>query len=79
MRIGVRTRQRWGDCASANSVVGSALPIGTITYYLRQGLLSPGSPSSPNQATYGPHHEQRLRFVRALSGRGGSRSPGYAS
>ncbi|MGW1491728.1 MerR family transcriptional regulator [Streptomyces sp. NPDC002402] len=47
------------------------VPIPTIKYYLRQGLLSPGSLTSPNQATYGPHHEHRLRLVRALNGLGG--------
>ncbi|MFI2619106.1 MerR family transcriptional regulator [Streptomyces sp. NPDC018584] len=47
------------------------VPIPTIKYYLRQGLLSPGTLTSSNQATYGPRHEHRLRLVRALSELGG--------
>ncbi len=47
------------------------VPIPTIKYYLRQGLLPPGVLTSPNQASYGPRHEHRLRLVRALSELGG--------
>ncbi|MEU1021958.1 MerR family transcriptional regulator [Streptomyces sp. NPDC005904] len=47
------------------------VPIPTIKYYLRQGLLPPGILTSPNQALYGPRHEHRLRLVRALSELGG--------
>jgi DNA-binding transcriptional MerR regulator len=53
MRIGELSRQ-------------SGVPVATIKYYLREGLLPPGELSSPNQASYGEHHLRRLRLIRAL-------------
>jgi DNA-binding transcriptional MerR regulator len=44
----------------------SGVPIPTIKYYLREGLLSPGERTSPNQARYTEGHVQRLRLIRAL-------------
>jgi DNA-binding transcriptional MerR regulator len=44
----------------------SGVPIPTIKYYLREGLLSPGERTSPNQARYTEAHVQRLRLIRAL-------------
>lgn len=44
----------------------SAVPVATIKYYLREGLLPSGRLTSPNQAEYGPEHLSRLRLVRAL-------------
>jgi DNA-binding transcriptional MerR regulator len=44
----------------------AGVPVPTIKYYLREGLLPPGDLSSPNQASYGPRHVERLRLVRAL-------------
>ncbi|WP_455354108.1 MerR family transcriptional regulator [Streptomyces sp. SYSU K217416] len=44
----------------------AGVPIPTIKYYLRTGLLSPGSLSSPNQAAYDATHLHELRLVRAL-------------
>jgi DNA-binding transcriptional MerR regulator len=44
----------------------SGVPVPTIKYYLRENLLRPGELTSPNQASYGEHHLQRLRLVRAL-------------
>ena len=44
----------------------SGVPIPTIKYYLREGLLSPGERTSPNQARYTEGHIQRLRLIRAL-------------
>lgn len=44
----------------------SGVPIPTIKYYLREGLLSPGERTSPNQASYTEAHVQRLRLIRAL-------------
>jgi DNA-binding transcriptional MerR regulator len=44
----------------------SGVPIATIKYYLREGLLSPGERTSPNQALYTEAHVQRLRLIRAL-------------
>ncbi|MFF8645292.1 MerR family transcriptional regulator [Streptomyces sp. NPDC015345] len=43
----------------------------TIKYYVREGLLSPGELSSPNQAHYDETHERRLRLIRALLEVGG--------
>jgi DNA-binding transcriptional MerR regulator len=49
----------------------SGVPVPTIKYYLREGLLPPGSPTAPNQADYGEAHLHRLRLVRALMEVGG--------
>ncbi|MFD3516485.1 MerR family transcriptional regulator [Streptomyces sp. NPDC058657] len=43
----------------------------TIKYYVREGLLPAGELTSPNQASYAPSHERRLRLIRALLGAGG--------
>jgi DNA-binding transcriptional MerR regulator len=42
------------------------VPVPTIKYYLREGLLPAGELTSPNQARYGEEHVRRLRLVRAL-------------
>jgi DNA-binding transcriptional MerR regulator len=44
----------------------SGVPLSTIKFYLREGLVSPGERRSPNQARYGPSHLERLRLIRAL-------------
>ncbi len=44
----------------------SGVPVATIKYYLREGLLPEGVRTSATQATYGDAHVQRLRVVRAL-------------
>lgn len=44
----------------------SGVPIPTIRYYLREGLLPQGQLTSPNQATYDDTHVRRLGLVRAL-------------
>jgi DNA-binding transcriptional MerR regulator len=44
----------------------TGVPVPTIKYYLREGLLPPGELSSPNQATYTETHVHRLRLIRAL-------------
>lgn len=49
----------------------SGVPVPTIKYYLREGLLARGETSSPNQASYGPTHLRRLRLVRSLLDVGG--------
>ncbi|WP_442809520.1 MerR family transcriptional regulator [Streptomyces sp. SR27] len=43
----------------------------TIKFYVREGLLPPGELTSPNQASYGEAHAQRLRLIRALLDVGG--------
>jgi DNA-binding transcriptional MerR regulator len=49
----------------------SGLPVPTVKYYLREGLLAPGERTGPNQARYGAEHLRRLRLVRALLELGG--------
>jgi DNA-binding transcriptional MerR regulator len=46
----------------------SGLPVATVKYYLREGLLHPGTPTSATQASYDESHVRRLRLVRALTG-----------
>lgn len=49
----------------------TGVPVPTVKYYLREGLLPPGELTSPNQARYGRQHVHRLRLVRALIEVGG--------
>lgn len=45
----------------------SGVSVSTIKYYLREGLLHPGTRTGPNQADYGEGHVHRLRLIRALA------------
>ena len=47
------------------------VPIGTIKFYLREGLLAPGRQTSRTTAEYGESHVERIRLVRALTDAGG--------
>ncbi|MEU5413721.1 MerR family transcriptional regulator [Streptomyces clavifer] len=49
----------------------SGVPVPTVKYYVREGLLPPGRLTSPNQASYDEGHENRLRLIRALLDVGG--------
>ncbi|MGI5404972.1 MerR family transcriptional regulator [Streptomyces sp. CA-135486] len=49
----------------------TGVPVPTIKYYVREGLLPPGRLTSPNQASYDDAHERRLRLIRALLEVGG--------
>ncbi|GAA2436515.1 MerR family transcriptional regulator [Streptomyces pulveraceus] len=49
----------------------SGVPVPTIKFYVREGLLPAGELTSPNQASYGSGHERRLRLIRALLEVGG--------
>jgi DNA-binding transcriptional MerR regulator len=49
----------------------SGLPVATVKYYLREGLLPAGTPTAPNQAEYGDTHVRRLRLIRTLREVGG--------
>lgn len=49
----------------------TGVPIPTIKYYLREGLLEPGERTSPNQAQYQQSHVRRLKLIRALIDVGG--------
>ncbi|WP_448003657.1 MerR family transcriptional regulator [Agromyces bauzanensis] len=46
----------------------TGLPLATVKYYLREGLLHPGVATSATQATYDESHVRRLRLIRALTG-----------
>lgn len=49
------------------------VPLPTVKYYLREGLLPPGEPTARNQARYGTEHLARLRLIRILADVGGLR------
>lgn len=51
----------------------SGVPIATVKYYLREGLLPPGESTGATRAAYSDEHVRRLRLVRALSDVGGLR------
>ncbi|WP_426561518.1 MerR family transcriptional regulator [Angustibacter sp. McL0619] len=44
----------------------TGVPVATIKFYLREGLLPQGEATAPTQATYDDRHVQRLRLVRSL-------------
>src|SRR5690348_14699260 len=44
----------------------SGLPVPTIKYYLREGLLPPGTAVGATRARYDESHVRRLRLIRAL-------------
>jgi DNA-binding transcriptional MerR regulator len=49
----------------------SGVPVATIKYYMREGLVPQGERTRPNQASYGESHLRRLRLARALMDVGG--------
>jgi DNA-binding transcriptional MerR regulator len=49
----------------------SGVPLPTVKFYLREGLLHEGELTSATQAQYDESHVRRLRLVRALLGAGG--------
>jgi DNA-binding transcriptional MerR regulator len=49
----------------------SGVPVATIKYYMREGLVPQGKRTSPNQAAYDESHLRRLRLARALIDVGG--------
>ncbi|MGH3356745.1 MAG: MerR family transcriptional regulator [Nocardioidaceae bacterium] len=51
----------------------SHVPVATVKYYLREGLLAPGVPTSATRSTYDDSHLRRLRLIRALVDVGGLR------
>ncbi len=44
----------------------TGVPVPTIKYYLREGLLPPGERTHANQVSYAETHVRRLRLVRAM-------------
>ena len=49
----------------------SGIPVATIKFYLREGLLPAGEYRLPNQATYTDEHLRRLTMIRSLLEVGG--------
>jgi DNA-binding transcriptional MerR regulator len=49
----------------------AGVPVATVKYYLREGLLHEGELTSATQARYDASHVARLRLVRSLVGPGG--------
>ncbi|WP_423919899.1 MerR family transcriptional regulator [Frigoribacterium sp. 2-23] len=49
----------------------TGVPVATIKYYLREGLVPEGERTNATQARYGEEHVQRLRLIRALLTAGG--------
>jgi DNA-binding transcriptional MerR regulator len=49
----------------------SGVPLPTVKYYLREGLLPAGTSTGRNQAVYDESHVRRLRLIRALIDVGG--------
>lgn len=49
----------------------TGVPVHTLKYYLREGILMPGRPTSRTRAEYGDPHVERVRLVRALVEHGG--------
>lgn len=45
----------------------SGVPVATIKYYLREGLLPKGEATAATQARYDDTHLRRLRLIRALA------------
>lgn len=49
----------------------SGVPVATIKYYIREGLLPQGALTAANQADYADAHLHRLRLIRVLTQTGG--------
>jgi DNA-binding transcriptional MerR regulator len=49
----------------------SGVPLPTLKFYLRDGLLAPGRATAPNQAEYDAGHLRRVRLIRVLVEVGG--------
>lgn len=49
----------------------SGIPMPTLKFYLREGLLPAGERTARNQATYGAAHLRRLHLIRVLVDVGG--------
>ena len=45
----------------------SGVPLATVKYYIREGLLMPGETTSATQAVYTEEHLRRLNLIKALT------------
>src|SRR5262249_31390262 len=66
MQGGKTANWEWPGMLMAELSKRSGVPVATIKYYLREGLLPPGEATSATRADYGEHHLRRLRLIRAL-------------
>src|SRR3954464_11559505 len=48
----------------------AGIPVATIKFYIRKGLLPSGSLTARNQADYDSTHVERLALIRAMRGQG---------
>lgn len=44
----------------------TGVPVATVKYYLREGLLHAGTPLNPRQSSYDDTHVTRLKLIRGL-------------
>ena len=51
-------------------VARAGVPLPTVKYYLREGLLMPGASTSATRAEYDESHVRRLVLIKALAGLG---------
>src|ERR1700710_2639370 len=56
----------------------SEIPVPTIKFYIREGLLPAGTRTAKNQAHYDESHLERLALIRALREAGGLSVEGIA-
>lgn len=69
---GQRHRDEQEDLVRISDLAREAgVPVATVKYYLREGLLHEGELTSATQARYDESHVTRLRLVRSLVGPGG--------
>lgn len=45
----------------------SGVPVATVKYYLREGLLEPGEALNARESSYGEGHLSRLRLIRGIA------------
>lgn len=64
--MSVRERMRISELSRRSGV-----PVATIKYYRREGLLPEGRALNPTTVEYGEEHIQRLRLIRSLIQLGG--------
>src|SRR6478735_8738928 len=51
-------------------VAATGVPLASVKFYLREGLLMPGAATSATRAEYGDEHIRRLRLIKSLTSLG---------
>lgn len=59
-----------GQLLVSELVARTGVPLATVKYYLREGLLAPGRAVSATRSAYDDSHVQRLGLIKALGGVG---------